>query len=265
LRTFIYFLIGLAFLSFSCESQRARRWFERGREFYDQGLYLEAIQNWEMVLSYAPESKYGDDALHWIGISYYLKLDMPDRAVSAFSRLVNNYPDSGYAPSDQILVAEIFKSQGDYARAIVELYRFLKLFPEEEKLAEVWNRLIICLFEAGEYEAMRNQAKALAERFPGSIWEGNGWFWIGESYYLEGNYSEAMRYFQEYLNKYPEGELAYKAWLGIGASLEDDGQMEQAIELYQNLERRYPQEKVIQLRLESLNKRYERKYSKKPN
>jgi TolA-binding protein len=253
-------LLGCAVLVFSCANQRAGAQFERGQKLHSEGAYLEAIRNWEIILSYWPKSKYADQALHSIGTTYYVELGQPERGVDAFSRLVRDYPDSVYAPEDQVLVAEVYRSQRQYAKALAEYYRFLRLFPDNARVPEIWYRLVTCLFEVGEYNAMRVQAGALTKKYPDNKYTGDCIFWIAESYYLERDYEKARAGFTEYLKKYPQGEMAYKSWLSVARSLEEDGHLKDAIQIYIDMQKRYPQDKVLQARLDSAQKRYNERF-----
>jgi TolA-binding protein len=254
-------VLALAGIGGACENHRAKREFDSGRKLYDQGSYLEAIRNWETVLGSYPKSDWSDDALHWIGVTYYVNLDLPDRAVAAFARLVKDHPDSSYAPEDQILVAEIFRSQNKFAEALTEYARFLKMFPEHAQYPKIWFRLITCLFEVGEFDALRVQGQALLKKYPSSEWSDDALYWVGESYFLQGDQKKAQENFSKYLSAYPQGELAFKARMGIARSLEEEGSLKEAIELYRTLKTEYPSEKSVAIRLQSAQKRHENKQS----
>ena len=247
----------------SCSFPSAQHLFFKARKLYDQGAYLEAIRNWEMILSQSPRSKWADDALHWIGITYYVELDLPERAVDTFSRLVRNYPDSIYAPQDQALIAEILRARGEYARALVEYYRYIKLFPEHPRTPQVWYQLITCLFEIGEYQTMRTQANNFLKKHPNSPFADDCIFWIGESYFLQGKFDQAKQYFQSYLEKYPQGDFYLNSGINLARCYEEEGELGKAIEHYLQLQTRFPSNQVLNSRLEAVEKRYQKKYGRK--
>jgi len=259
-RVFFLALAAVVFLVLGCQNQRAGRQFERGQNLHSQGSYLEAIRSWETVLNNWPKSKFADQALHRIGTTYYVELDQQDRARDAFLRLVKDYPGSSHAPEDQILVAEIFRRERQYAKALVEYYRFLNLFPDHPRAAEVSYHLVTCLFEVGEYNALRVQAENLISKYPSSPYTPDCIFWIGESYYLQKDNEKARANFTDYLKKYPQGQMAYKAWLSMARSYEDDGYLKDAIKIYQELQARHPSDKIIRARLDSAQKRYQQRF-----
>lgn len=252
-------ILGLVLSLSACQNQRARRHFQQGQKLYQEGFFLEAIRNWEIILTSFPKSDYADDALHWIGITYYTDLDLPDRAVASLSRLIKDYPDSIYAAQDLILIADIFRNQRQYSKALTEYARFLQMFPEKEQAPGVWYNLITCLFEVGEYKAVQVQAEQMLKKFPKSEFADDCLYWLGQTYYLEDDQKKAREYFQKYLEQYPNGELAFKAGMGIARSLEEQGYLSEAIAKYEELKQHYPMEKSVELRLESAKKRLQNK------
>jgi TolA-binding protein len=256
----IFFLSAGLILFAGCDNQRAGRQFEQGKKLHAQGAYLEAIRSWEIILSSWPQSDYADQALHRIGATYYVEMDQQDRALDAFTRLVKDYPKSQYAPEDLVLVADIYRGQREFAKALAEYCRYLQLYPQNPNAVEIRYKTITCLFEVGEYQAMRAQASELIKKFPESPYAADCIFWLGESYYLERDYEKARGYFGEYIKKYPKGEMAYKSWLSYARSLEEDNKLPDAIKTYQDLLKRYPSDKIIQSRLDSAQKRLSNRF-----
>jgi len=255
------FLVSAGLIIFSgCDNQKAGRQFEQGKKLHAQGAYLEAIRSWEIILSSWPKSDYADQALHRIGTTYYVEMDQQDRALDAFTRLVKDFPKSQYAPEDLVLVADIYRGQRQFAKALAEYCRFLELYPQNPNAVEIRYKTITCLFEVGEYQAMRAQAQDLIKKFPESQYAGDCIFWLGESYYLERDYEKARAQFSDYLKKYPQGEMAYKSWLSFARSLEEDNKLTDAIKIYQDLLKRYPSDKIIQSRLDSAQKRLSNRF-----
>jgi len=252
-------LVAVALLA-GCQDSRAHRQFDLAQKLHSQGAYLEAIRNWETILASWPKSASADLALHRIGRTYYVELDQPDRSLDAFARLVKNYPQSAYAPQDQVLITQIYRSQRQYAKALAEYYRFLQMFPDDPKTAELWHDMVTCLFEVGEYQAMRTQAQGLIKKFPDSLYARDCVFWTGESYYLDKNYEKAIAKFKEYLDKYPDGPMAYKSWLSMARAVEEDDRLEEAIKLYQELLQRFPNDRIIQSRLAAAQRRYQNRF-----
>jgi tol-pal system protein YbgF len=57
----------------------------------------------------------------------------------------------------------------------------------------------------GDFKASRDAFKKFLELFPQTEYSDNAQFWIGESYYREKRYEEAIVEFEEVIKKYPQG------------------------------------------------------------
>ena len=71
------------------------------------------------------------------------------------------------------------------------------------------------------------EARSLFERFlslyPNTDLSDNALFWLGETYYVEGKYPEAIVRYQEVLTKYPKGDKVPSALLKMAFSQEKLG------------------------------------------
>ncbi|WP_138379067.1 tol-pal system protein YbgF [Luteithermobacter gelatinilyticus] len=94
-------------------------------------------------------------------------------------------------------------TRGDYIRAEAALQEFLRLYPQDE----------------------------LA---------GNAKYWLGQTYYARGMFTEATRTFLEGYDQYPKSQKAPAFLLKIGMSLYALGEKKDACEAYRELEMRFP-------------------------
>lgn len=69
---------------------------------------------------------------------------------------------------------------------------------------------------------------------------GNAQYWLGQTYYARGNYSNATRTFLEGMSKYPESLKAPAYLLKVGMSLNLLGEKGEACEVYRELNARFP-------------------------
>ena len=65
----------------------------------------------------------------------------------------------------------------------------------------------------GDFKASREEFKKFLELFPQTEYSDNAQFWIGESYYREKRYEEAIIEFEEVIKKYPQGNKVPDAQL----------------------------------------------------
>lgn len=65
----------------------------------------------------------------------------------------------------------------------------------------------------GDFKASREEFKKFLELFPQTEYSDNAQFWMGESYYREKRYEEAIIEFEEVIKKYPQGNKVPDAQL----------------------------------------------------
>jgi len=65
----------------------------------------------------------------------------------------------------------------------------------------------------GDFKASREEFKKFLQLFPQTEYSDNAQFWIGESYYREKRYEEAIIEFEEVIKKYPQGNKVPDAQL----------------------------------------------------
>ncbi|AGA89424.1 tol-pal system protein YbgF [Thioflavicoccus mobilis 8321] len=98
--------------------------------------YEDAIAAFEALLRNYPQGTYTDDALFWLGETYYVTRDYPD-AIAQYDRLIADYPQSARLPSAMLKVGYIHDEEGraEDARAIFEAIRARYPYSNEARLA----------------------------------------------------------------------------------------------------------------------------------
>jgi tol-pal system protein YbgF len=81
-------------------------------------------------------------------------------------------------------------------------------------------------YEQGRLDEAREQFQFLLNNYPENEFSGNARFWIGETFYKQKNYGDAIIAYEEFLKKNPKGDKAPAAFLRQGLSFyelkEDD-------------------------------------------
>lgn len=70
----------------------------------------------------------------------------------------------------------------------------------------------------GEYAEASRRFQTYLETFPSGSLAPNAWYWLGESYYVTQNYAVALQAFQSLLRGFPDSNKASDALLKIGYS-----------------------------------------------
>ncbi|MGE5613454.1 MAG: tetratricopeptide repeat protein [Bacillota bacterium] len=86
----------------------AKSAYDRAYRSYNSKKYQDALQNFEKVQLYDPEYKNMDAVLYYMGRSYQF-LQESRKAVSAYQKLIDNYPKSAYVKSAKTRINELTK------------------------------------------------------------------------------------------------------------------------------------------------------------
>ena len=72
------------------------------------------------------------------------------------------------------------------------------------------------LFRNGQYDAARDEFKSYLQKYPKSDLTDNAQFWLGECYYAEKSYGEAIAAYEKTIKEYPKSDKVSSAMLKQG-------------------------------------------------
>lgn len=91
-----------------------------------------------------------------------------------------------------------------------------------------------------DYAGAEGAFRELVKAYPNDPLAGNAQYWIGESYYLRGQYKNAADAFLKGYKKYKSSEKAPDTLLKLGMSLAELGQKDAACSTFNELKSKYP-------------------------
>ena len=96
------------------------------------------------------------------------------------------------------------------------------------------------LLRQANYAEAEQALQAFVDRYPDDPLAGNAQYWLGETYYVRGDYQQAAVTFAEAYKNYPDGAKAADNLLKLGLSLASLGNVSDACGTFSELKRRYP-------------------------
>ncbi|WP_119460240.1 tol-pal system protein YbgF [Rhodospirillaceae bacterium SYSU D60014] len=96
------------------------------------------------------------------------------------------------------------------------------------------------LLRQANYAEAESALRGFIERHPNHELAGNAQYWLGETYYVRGDYTQAAVAFAEGYQQYPEGSKAADNLLKLGMSLAEIGQTDDACRAFLELSRQFP-------------------------
>lgn len=117
-------------------------------------------------------------------------------------------------------------------------------------------------YRKGNFELAIDGFKIYREQFSESPLADNALYWIGECYFSQEKFAEAIDSFNELILNYPQGDKLPAAYLKKGISLTELGKKEEALSVFKLLVSKFPLEeetKIAQQKIKELisdNERY---------
>ncbi|MBI4745519.1 MAG: tetratricopeptide repeat protein [Deltaproteobacteria bacterium] len=228
--------------------------YKKGEELWEAEKYVEAVAQYEKVVSDSPKGHLATDALYQIGNINYLNLRDYSKAIEAYRRLVEMSPESPFSPDAQRKVADIYKDKfGDLKGAVAEYKLFIKVFPKEaDKAIYQMARCHVLLKEFGK---AREQYEKILKEHPDIDYADDVHYQIANSYYLEGKTGEAIKQFEGLLEGFPDSRFAADARFEIALAKEEDGNLQDALSILELLRGTYHDERVLELRIKGIQER----------
>lgn len=109
-------------------------------ETFQKGEYKAAREKFQKYLETHPGSKYADNALYWIGESYYNEKSY-EKAIIAYDDVAKKYPDGGKASAALLKQGMAFSSLGDKKSANAIFKKIVEGYPKSEQAATAKKKL----------------------------------------------------------------------------------------------------------------------------
>lgn len=135
-----------------------------GDAFYAQGKYREALQYYEMAIGAEPG---GDYAMFQVANSHY-RMGRNFEAVSQFRRTLRIYPYSQLREQAQYNIAYIYLNTGNYDQAIEEFQTVIRRYPGTEWAARAQYNIGDSYYNAGNYDQAIAAYRQVLEDYPRS-------------------------------------------------------------------------------------------------
>ncbi len=195
--------------------------FYSGYCYYQLGYYGQAIDAWTMLMNRFPEDNDKvAEAAFRTGDTYF-KATEHDKAIASFRFIVERHPYSPFGAPAQALTAQCFYNQRRYLDAVREYQKFLDLYPSDPQAPSVRTSLEMSYYLAGLEDSLTMEE--FLQRFPQSEMAAEGQYKKGRALYDAGSYGDAVAELQKVVVNFPGSPVAADAQL---LSAESYGQLE---------------------------------------
>ena len=250
----LFFICPMVFAS--CFNGDGRDVFEAAEKLRSERRYTEAIVKYRYVTVHHGKAEMAAEAFYHIGEMSYIYLQDFTAAADAFRQLLNNYRWSSRCKKAQSYLAEITMYRfEDFKQAIVEYQRAISYYRNEREAESFQLEIAKAYFNLKNFEQQRVELNLLLSRFPETDLEGEIYYQIANSFYVEGSPDEAIKFYRKIIKDFPDTLLSLESTFRLAACLEEKEDLKGAIALLQDIEGVYPNRDVVKMRIEKIRKR----------
>ncbi len=223
------------------EALKRQARFQRAWVLYYNQAYEQALPDFESVHSEAPNSDLGSEALFWAADTNY-QLGEYGRAATQFNSFIRQYPEHELVGAAKYSLGWAYFVMGDFENATGPLIDFLNnyeppsiaLFPYD---TDTKLRIGDAYYGQGKYQEALEYYRSTIGAEPGGDY---AMFQVANSYYRMNRNFEAVTEFRRLLRIYPFSSLREEAQYNIAYIYLNTGNYDQAIEEFQTVISRFP-------------------------
>lgn len=249
--------------------------FELGRINFEKGLFKKASDYFRSYIEWDSLGSLADDAAYYLAEALFRRGEI-DEARNNFASLVENFKDSEYvtgsyqrmadveallgnylkaaalyqsitknAPEEmqeELLwkTADAYRKGGDVKAAIKVFNRFIKKYPDSERVTEAKSILGEMNYSSGEYAEGISVFRKMLESGKGNAISSKDLLRLVWGYIKLNDLPDALKTLNIILERYPESEEAAKAHYLKGWLAEKNGKYDTANDEYEKLLKNFP-------------------------
>lgn len=223
------------------EALKRQSRFQRAWVLYYNQAYEQAQPDFEQVYDDAPQSDLGSEALFWSADAHF-NMNEFGPAARQFQSFIRQYPDHELIGAAKYSLGWSYFQMGDFASATAPLIDFLNnyepppiiLYPYE---TDTRLRIGDSYFAQGQYQEALEYYRATIGAEPGGDY---AMYQVANSYYRMNRNFEAVTEFRRLLRIYPFSSLREQAAYNIAYIYLNTGNYDQAIEEFRAVISKYP-------------------------
>ncbi len=176
----------------------------------DKGLYQTAIEKSLKVVEDHPKSKYYDDALYVLGVSYYYTAEY-GKAERRFREILANYEDSKFAERSSVYLAKSKLQLGEIEDAMQVFEEIFNKDYDRKYKAEAAMGLGDYYFNELAYDRAQNYFKAVRDSLGDGIQKLQAQLYIADAYFQKYKFADALNAYLQVLGMDPNIDQKYRA------------------------------------------------------
>ncbi len=183
-----------------------------------QQEFNEVIKKCTSLLEFYPNSKYVDDAIYLMALSFYKKGGSTTQVFEQCDKLIQYFPNSEFYTDAVILKAQTNRDLSKVNEAYSLLEQEILSPRNQDEEAKVLLKIADFYTEDNEYERARFYLNIIIDEHKATNEFKQASYYIGLNYYADKNYQEAIKSLEKFLKIRNDREIKYDARYYIALS-----------------------------------------------
>jgi len=181
-----------------------------GKGLFNDGLYEEAINEFEKVIAYSPTSDDAQEAIFLIGESYRER-DQYDKAGAAYKRLLDGFP--GLLFRDKVLyyLAQTKFEQLEYEQTSENLKALIETYPNSNFSKMALSQYLECYYLMDQYDNVIIEGRKIVKNYEDYHNVPDILLWLADARFVMQQRQEGKKILDGIIEDYPEHISRWKA------------------------------------------------------
>ncbi|MBD3298924.1 MAG: tetratricopeptide repeat protein [candidate division Zixibacteria bacterium] len=196
--------------------------------------YLDAIEKANKVVEEHPDSKYHDDALFMIGMSYF-HIQNFTKSEAAFRELLVTHPESKFIEEARLYLARCRIQLGDERAGFRVFTELAETARKDEWRAEALYQRGQFFFDNESYDSAKTEFMRVIDEYPKSERAQESRLLAAQSFRKLDQADKAIALYQPLLEEEDHPDLQLRAYRGIGEAYYESGRPDSGIAVFESL------------------------------
>ncbi|MBU1727493.1 MAG: tetratricopeptide repeat protein [Candidatus Omnitrophica bacterium] len=190
-----------------------------GECLFHQGRYFNALNKFEGLLNKSGIKEIKDGIYYWIA-EVHFKGNNFNKAQEYYGKVIKEFPESGYIAPSLYSLGWCFLQQNNFSEALKYFKAVEEKFPKEQQTRDASFKIIECLYNLKDYEALKERAKSYLKLFSGDSFRlPYFYFYLAEADYYLNNFNDAIEGYSKVISGSTDEKIQALSELGIAWSL----------------------------------------------
>ena len=191
------------------------------KQDYRQALKVLAGLGNSQVKDIVDESYYLAAVIHFKGKNF-------DKAISYAKKIIEERPDSKFIWQAHYLKAGVDLESGNLERAKENFKKIIDNSKDEELIDNSYSKLLKLYFQDKKYPQIISLCESYEKRFPKGNLKAKVQFYLGESYYAQGDWAKALKNYLKAKDSGQNSDIKDLIYQGIGFTYIEIGEKNEA-------------------------------------